>query len=84
MLFMDDTTLVAKTLPQLQQVAERYVHFCRMFRIRINPTKSTIMAFSRAPAAVPVARAEIVAGGMVFSMPKSGTQRYLGGYSRGG
>ena len=35
MLYMDDTTLVATPLPQLQQIAERYVHFCRMFRLCI-------------------------------------------------
>ena len=47
LLFMDDTTLLAKTPNELQELTKHYLHFCRMFRIRVNTTKSKVMRFTR-------------------------------------
>ena len=41
-LFMDDTTLVAESEDQLRKLVARYVNFCNMFRMRLNPEKSNI------------------------------------------
>ena len=40
MLYMDDTTLVARYTVRLQSLTEKYKHFCKMFRMRLNHNKS--------------------------------------------
>ena len=45
-LFMDDTTLLAKTASGLKAMSARYVAYCKKLRMRLNASKSKIMHFS--------------------------------------
>ena len=45
MLYMDDTTLVAKTKGGLKSLTEKYMRFCRKFRMRLNHKKSKVMHY---------------------------------------
>ena len=74
MLFMDDTTLVAKTRKGLKGMVARYLHFCRMFRIRLHSGKSKMMHFTKG---VPNTSPMRVSG-VEIECPKGGTQNYLG------
>jgi len=74
MLFMDDTTLVAKTRKGLKGMVARYLHFCRMFRIRLNPGKSKMMHFTKGVPNV----SPMMVNGVEVECPKGGTQNYLG------
>ena len=47
LLFMDDTTLVAKTEHGLQQLIKAHMNFCSKFRMRLNTTKSKMMRFTK-------------------------------------
>ena len=66
-LFMDDTTLLAKSERGLQHLTARYLNFCSKFRMRVNPTKTTLMKFTATGEWEPV---EITARGKTFSTPK--------------
>ena len=66
-LFMDDTTLLAKSKRGLQHLTARYLNFCSKFRMRVNPTKTTLMKFTATGEWEPV---EITARGKTFSTPK--------------
>ena len=43
MLYMDDTTLVAQSNVGLQSLTEKYMHFCKMFWMRLKHKKSKVM-----------------------------------------
>ena len=74
MLFMDDVTLLAKTKEGLTRIVARYLEFCRTFRIRLNPGKSTMMLFTKGtPDTTP-----ITIGQVTVEHPKNGVQNYLG------
>ena len=46
-LFMDDTTLLARTKAGLQTLTHGYMDVCRAFRMRLNDGKSKVMHFRR-------------------------------------
>ena len=48
-LYMDGTTLVAKTMGGLESLTRKYMRFCRRFRMRLNHKKSKVMHFRRHP-----------------------------------
>ena len=73
-LFMDGVTLLAKTKEGLTRMVARYLDFCRVFRIRLNPGKSTMMHFTKGtPDTTP-----ITIGQVTVEHPKKGVQNYLG------
>ena len=45
MLYMDDTTLVAKTKGGLKSLTEKCMRFCWKFRMRLNHKKSKVMHY---------------------------------------
>ena len=47
LLFMDDTTLVAKTEHGLRHLIKAHMNFCSKFRMRLNPTKSKMLRFTK-------------------------------------
>ena len=47
-LFMDDTTLLAKSEAGLAAMATTYVAYCKKFRMRVNASKSVVMRFVNA------------------------------------
>ena len=46
-LFMDDTTLLAKTPEGMEAMIAAHMNFCRKFRMRLNVAKSKLMRFTR-------------------------------------
>ena len=46
-LYMDDTILVAQSKVGLQLLTEKYMHFCKMFGMRLNHKKSKVMHYRR-------------------------------------
>ena len=87
MLYMDDTTLVAKTKGGLKSLTEKYMRFCRKFRMRLNHKKSKVMHYRTVFGAVGEPEdAGYEAGGVRFEQPKAPTtdpgigrrQPYLG------
>ena len=66
-LFMDDTTLIAKTESGLKTLIEAYCNFCHKFRSKLNAKKSKLMRFSKDNQNEELS---IHAGGHVFTTPK--------------
>ena len=69
MLYMDDTALVARSKVGLQSLTEKYMHFCKMFRMLLNHKKSKVMHYRRAFKDGEDAGYE--AGGVRFEQPKA-------------
>ena len=69
MLYMDDTTLVERSKVGLQSLTEKYMHFCKMFRMRLNHKKSKVMHYRRVFKDGEDAGYE--AGGVRFEQPKA-------------
>ena len=68
-LFMDDTTLLAKSEAGLAAMATTYVAYCKKFRMRVNSSKSVIMRFVNATISHEF---EIeTEGGVSFKSPKA-------------
>ena len=66
-LFMDDATLVSKTLPGLKKLIEAFCNFCHKFRSRLNPKKSKIMHFTRHG---PDEEVQVQVGDHIFTTPE--------------
>ena len=86
-LYMDDTTLVAKTKGGLKSLTEKYMRFCWKFRMRLNHKKSKVMHSRTVFGAVGEPEdAGYEAGGVRFEQPEAPTtdpgigrrQPYLG------
>ena len=84
---MDDTTLVAKAKGGLKSLTEKYMRFCRKFRMRLDHKKSKVMHYRTVFGAVgEPADAGYEAGGGQFEQPSAPTtdpgierrQPYLG------
>ena len=67
-LYMDDTTLVAKTMNGLESLTRKYVRFCRRFRMRLNHKKSKVMHFRRHPQYG--GGVDLKVDGVLFTQPK--------------
>ena len=74
MLFMDDVTLLAKTKAGLTRMVARYLEFCRVFRIRLNPGKSKLMHFTHGQPDV----SPIRVGDVTVEHPAGGVHNHLG------
>ena len=68
-MYMDDTTLVARSKVRLQPLTEKYMHFCKMFRMRLNHKKSKVVHYRRVFKDGEDAGYE--AGGVQFEQPKA-------------
>ena len=77
-LYMDDTTLIAKTKAGLERLTGAYLRFCRNFRMKVNARKSMVMHFSKTPPTE--AEWEIRVGDATFKSPRGGVCKFLGGY----
>ena len=69
-LFMDDTTLVARTKAGLKTLTRRYLNFCKKFRMRLNHGKSKVMHFRRSRYRTDV-NAGFTVDGLSFEEPKA-------------
>ena len=69
MLQMDGTALAARSKVGLQSLTEKYMHFCKMFRMRLNHKKSKVMHYRRVFKEGEDAGYE--AGGVRFEQPKA-------------
>ena len=67
-LYMDDTTLVAKTMMGLESLTRKYMRFCRGFRMRLNHKKSKGMHFQRHPQSGGGGDRQV--DGVLFTQPK--------------
>ena len=79
-LYMDDTTLVAKTMGGLESLTRKYMQFCKRFRMRLNHKKSKVMHFRRHPQSG--GGGDLLVDGVLFTQPKphdgGRRQPYLG------
>ena len=66
-LYMDDTTLLAKSENGLKAITKRYMNFCSKFRMRLNPKKTKLLQFNKHGDWVPL---KISVGEATFSTPK--------------
>ena len=67
-LFMDDTTLLAKTPNGLSEMIAAHMNFCQKFRMRLNVKKSKLMRFTRNGDDT----LQLNVNGCTFSTPKKG------------
>jgi hypothetical protein len=66
-LFVDDTTLVARSVDGLRAMIQQYVKYCKVFRMRLNARKSKLMEFTKGSTLPDL---EIQVDGMTFDTPK--------------
>ena len=74
MLYMDDTTLLAKTKEELMSLTALYVKFCHKFRLRLNASKSATMSFHKSRRET----VTVIVGERTFKSPESGVHKHLG------
>jgi len=74
LLYMDDTTIIAKSEEDLGQMTLVYLEFCRKMRMRVNIKKTQVMRFGK-DEEEPWA---LKAGDVSFASPKNGMCRFLG------
>ena len=72
-LFMDDTTLLARTKAGLQTLTQGYMNLCRKFRMRLNHGKSRVMHF-RSQMRKEDLDAGFTVDGIAFSQPPRSTK----------
>ena len=73
LLFMDDTTLLAKSKKGLETLIGAYQNFCSKFRMRLNVKKSQLMHFTKEDDD----ELEVVSKGVTFSTPKNPKRELL-------
>ena len=73
MLYMDDTTVVhmAQSKAGLQSLTEKYMHYCKMFRMRLNHKKSKVMHYRRVFKDAYGEDAGYETGGVRFEQPEA-------------